>query len=63
MYLIKHIVSFPPLTVKIIDKIKTPIGGQNQRIECEVTGSRPKPTITLWKEHNELTGAKIQVCI
>lgn len=52
--------SFPPLTVKIMDKTKTPIAGQNQTIECEVAGSRPKPTITWWKDHNELTGATIQ---
>ena len=63
MYLIKNIVSVPPLTVKIMDKTKTPIAGQNQTIECEVAGSRPKPTITWWKDHNELTGAMIQVCI
>ena len=63
MYLIKHLVSVHPLTVRIMEKSKTPIAGQNQTIECELAGSRPKPTITWWKVHNELTGAMIQVCI
>ena len=61
--MIPVIVTVPPLTVHILDKSKIPIAGQNQTIECEVAGSRPKPTITWWKDHNELTGATIQVCI
>ena len=61
--MIPIIVTVPPLTVHILDKSKIPIAGQNQTIECEVAGSRPKPTITWWKDHNEMTGATIQVCI
>ena len=57
----EKIVSVPPLTVNILGKSKIPIAGQNQTIECEVSGSRPKPIITWWKDQKALTGAVIQV--
>ena len=54
-------VSVPPLTVNILGKSKIPIAGQNQTIECEVSGSRPEPIITWWKDQKEMAGATTQV--
>ena len=56
-------VSVPPLTVNILGKSRIPIAGQNQTIKCEVSGSRPMPKITWWRDHIELTGSVIQVNI
>jgi len=52
--------ALPPLTVNILDKSKIPIAGQNQTIECEVSGSSPEPLITWWKDQTELAGATTQ---
>ena len=54
-------VSVPPLEVEIVDKSKNLIAEQNQTLQCKVSGSRPEPTITWWKNHVRMTAGIFQV--
>jgi len=50
----------PPLEVEIVDKSKNLIAEQNQTLQCKVSGSRPEPTITWWKNHVRMTAGIFQ---
>lgn len=56
-------VSGAPISVTIQNKSVIPIVGVRLELVCEAIGGNPRPSISWWKDEEEMEGAEIRACI